>query len=112
MFKVEVTYDAVNGEPARDGEVMMVVDSLLAYSDVADVAFITASANVVTAFRLAAAQGKVNHADVIFIFEGKKILMDEMFELSDWPKGFCDHQGSFLSEIMQARRALKAQKQE
>lgn len=107
MTKFLIMYDAVNGEPTQDGLCGKIVDELISLGkeqDLSDLDYLTSSFAVITAFRLAAAEQKIAIDDVVFIFEGQEITMDKNFELSAWPLGFTDPQGSMLNKIMQVRR--------
>ena len=107
MTKFRITYDAVKGDPTRDGLSGKLVDvfiSLGKESGLSELDCLTSSSAVITAFRLAAAEDKIATDDVVFIFEGQEITMDNNFELSAWPLGFCDPQGAMLNKIMQIRR--------
>lgn len=107
MTKFRITYDAVNGDPTQDGLCAKLVDEFIALvkeNGLIELDYVTSSSAVITAFRLAAAEEKIATDDVIFIFEGQEITMDNNFELSAWPLGFADPQGAMLSKIMQVRR--------
>ena len=78
----------------------------------------THSENVLNGVRLAALREIIPHNDASFLFlslgEGPAqpilhpITMDKAAELTNWPPGFFDQQGSDLAEMMKARRALAA----
>jgi len=107
MTKFRITYDAVNGDPTQDGLCAKLVDELIALgkeNGLIELDYSTSSSAVITAFRLAVAEEKIAVVDVVFIFEGQEIIMDNNFELSAWPLGFADPQGSMLTKIMQLRR--------
>ena len=106
MAKFLITYDPVNGDTTQDGLCVGLVDELISINQLASVRYITSSANVITAFRLAAAEKKISVDDIVFFFNGEEITMDSKFEMSAWPKGFCDAQGDMLTKIMQARRKV------
>jgi hypothetical protein len=108
MTKFRITYDAVNGDPTQDGLCGKLVDEFISLgkeTGLSDLDYVTSSSAVITAFRLAAAEDKIATDDVVFIFEGQEITMDNNFELSAWPLGFCDPQGAMLSKIMKIRRS-------
>lgn len=79
----------------------------------------THSENVLNGVRLAALRNIIPHDDASFMFlslregPGQPILhpitMDKAAELTNWPPGFFDQQGTDLAEIMRTRRALAAQ---
>lgn len=107
MTKFRITYDAVNGDPTQDGLCGKLVDEFISLgkeTGLSDLDYLTSSSAVITAFRLAAAEEKIATSDVVFIFEGQEITMDNNFELSAWPLGFADPQGNMLSKIMKIRR--------
>lgn len=106
MIKFRITYDPVNGEPTQDGLCVALVDEFISVSQFGVVSYVTSSANVITAFRLAAAEKKISIDEIVFSFGDEEITMDSKFEMSAWPKGFCDVQGDMLNKIMQARRKV------
>ena len=79
----------------------------------------THSENVLNGVRLAALRHIIPHDDASFVFlslgEGAgqpgvhPITMNKAAELTTWPPGFFDQQGSDLAEMMKARRALAEQ---
>lgn len=78
----------------------------------------THSENVINGVRLAAINDLINANDVGLIFfsalDGdtqpkiESILVDALAELSAWPRGFFDQQGTDLAALMAARRAKRA----
>lgn len=107
MTKFRITYDSINGDATPDGLCGGLVDELISMSEFGVVSYVTSSASVITAFRLAAAEQKIGVDDVIFLFNGDEITMDNNFELSAWPLGFADPQGPLLNKIMQIRREAR-----
>lgn len=106
MTKFRIAYDPENGVATPDGLCVALVDELISLRQFGDVSYITSSANVITAFRLAVAEKKISGDDVVFTFGDMEITMDSKFEMSAWPKGFCDVQGDMLNKIMQERRKV------
>lgn len=106
MTKLRITYDASHDDSTPDGLCVGLVDELISMSEFGVVSYVTSSANVITAVRLAAAEKKISVDDVVFYFGDVEITMDNKFEMSAWPKGFCDVQGDMLNKIMQERRKV------
>lgn len=106
MTKFRIAYDPTNGVATPDGLCVGLVDELISLRHLGDVSYTTSTASVITAFRLAAAEKKISVDDVVFVFDDADITMDSKFELSAWPKGFCDVQGDMLNKIMQARKKV------
>lgn len=81
----------------------------------------THSENVINGIRLAVAQKHIRADKVTMLFLSLKdgdtqpqinnILIDELAELSAWPKGFFDQQSKDLSELMRARITHKSGEQ-
>lgn len=105
MTKFRIVYDPENGVATPDGFCVSLVDELISLRQFGDVSYTTATASVITAFRLAAAEKKISFDDVVFVFDGADVTMDNKFEMSAWPKQG-DIQGNMLGKIMQARRKV------
>lgn len=59
--------------------------------------------NIVNALRVALLRAQFDHLDVQFVFEGEKIGLDRHYSLDHWPKGFCDYNLEFSTELLKAR---------
>jgi hypothetical protein len=105
MTKFRIAYAPENGVATPDGLCVDLVDELISLRQFGDVSYTTATASVITAFRLAAAEKKISVDDVVFVFDGADVTMDNKFELSAWPKQG-DIQGNMLGKIMQARKKV------
>lgn len=81
----------------------------------------THSENVLNGVRLATLRDIIPHEEASFVFlslgegSGQPVLhpitMNKAAELTSWPPGFFDQQGSDLAEMMKARRAIAGQPQ-
>lgn len=77
----------------------------------------THSENVINGVRLAAINDHIEHADVGLLFFSNvdgdtqpsidSISVDALAELSAWPRGFFDQQGTDLTALMRARKAKR-----
>lgn len=86
MAKVTVTYDPIYGEPVCDGEMLTKAHLLCRDGGW----FVTSSERLIDAVRLEVAKGMIAPENVIFIYDGQRITVNEYGVLSNWPKGFCD----------------------
>ncbi|MFK3772119.1 DUF3696 domain-containing protein [Pseudomonas sp. NPDC089406] len=78
----------------------------------------THSENVINGVRLSAVRDLINSDEIGVVFlsaiDGDtqpkidSILVDKLAELSSWPRGFFDQQGSDLAALMAARRAKRS----
>lgn len=65
-----------------------------------DYVYCVSSQNIVEAFRVLVVNKEIEHKDIMFSFEGKKITINKHGQLSEWHKGFCDTIDKFLTEIL------------
>lgn len=45
-------------------------------------------------------QGKLNHSEVVFVYNGSELKPDKNGRLENWPKGFCDHTENMLYTLL------------
>ena len=56
--------------------------------------------NFILAIRCLVYERRFPYDQVIFLFKGKKILLDKYSRIAHWPNGFCDHQELWLSRLL------------
>lgn len=103
---INITYNQNIGTPIRDGEVSYIVSKWIA--DDVDVDFIAGTSNIIEELRLAVAQNKIKPEKIIFNFNNKVIEFDGLFDLKEWPNGFCDLNRHQSFSIFQERRLNKS----
>lgn len=99
---IEITYDPKLGKSVPDGKVQSWVETFISDALTHNVkACKVGSELMIHAIRLAIKQGKLDHNDVVFVFEGEEIKSDKDGRMFHWPLGFCDHYESFLSKLLE-----------
>lgn len=63
----------------------------------------TSTANLITAFRMLIAEGKIPHNDIVFKFRDNIIQVLKDGSLSDFPKGFADTELDMMWRIMDTK---------
>lgn len=113
MHKIEITYDPLNGHAVADGECQTVVDNIvLQYRDkmVGRIARTYSTSLIFDMLRLEVVRGNIKHTDIIFMFEGKEVVVNEYGAIVDWPRGFCDHHGDVAENIIRlAAKMMEAE---
>lgn len=69
---------------------------------------VVSTSNFIDAVRVCVAEGKIDHKEVQFKFNGEIIPIKANGSLVDWPKGFCDTIMNLQCRALQAR--IKARK--
>lgn len=59
--------------------------------------------NIVEALRVLVSRGELQYTDICFIFNEKKIYLNENIEYLEYPKGFLDYERTFLRELIETR---------
>ena len=58
--------------------------------------------NVINAVRALKVMGRIT-CDLVIMFEGKVLPMDEYGKINEWPQGFCDYNEKWICEIFKAQ---------
>lgn len=61
--------------------------------------FNVSTENVINAARAMKLEGKIT-CNLIIMFEGIELEMNEYCKISDWPKGFCDYNENWAGKIL------------
>lgn len=92
-----IEFDAANGTAIPDGLAESYVQALI--DNPPDSPFMVSSSIFIQALRVAVKEGRLQHSDVIIIFDSEPITIDSKGALSKWPEGFCSHEIDFLSKL-------------
>lgn len=93
-----IEFDAVNGIAIPDGLAESYVQALI--DNPPDSPFIVSSSIFIQALRVAVKEGRLQHSDVIIIFNSEPITIDSKGALSEWSKGFCSNERDFLVRLL------------
>jgi len=55
--------------------------------------------NFVTAMRVVLMRAGFDPSDVVFVFGSEVITLDDSYQISHWPDGFCDNELNHMREI-------------
>jgi len=93
-----IEFDAANGTAIPDGLAESYVQALI--DNPPDSPFVVSSSIFIQALRVAVKEGRLQHSDVIIIFNSEPIPIDSKGAISEWPKGFCSLEREFLVRIL------------
>lgn len=107
MAKLTIIYDPHIGTACPDGEAMNVAKELIKQGGT----HLIGSNLIIEAVRVLAKRGEIPFNQVEFEFGKEKILMTPTFQLTHWPRGFCDHLDNLLMEIIDWNNTGESQNQ-
>jgi len=95
---LKVTY-STNGIPNADNQ----SEELAIHLYENETEYSTSTDSLITAIRLAVTLGKIPHDEVVIIFKDEELTIDEVGNLKQFPKGFCDSERWMLHRMIKAR---------
>lgn len=92
---MKIFFDDKNGLVVPDGKVTETALAIVkAGKDIT-----VGSDLLVTAIRLALIENKIDYKSVVFVFNGKNIILNEKYQITKYPTGFCDVEQNILRNI-------------
>jgi hypothetical protein len=91
------------GNPISDHQVesnILAVASLCINGQ--DKEYRVSTSNVIDAVRSMKVTGKIT-CNLIIMFEGVELSMNEYGVIKDWPNGFCDHSEQWIADLFRAQ---------
>lgn len=90
------------GKPVNDFYVDDYVDSIIKDYKKGDAfpIYHFSSSNVFTRLRLAIVNGDISYNEVVFVFEGKDLIINQYGTINNWPNGFCDSETRDCGKIL------------
>ena len=70
------------------------------HNDYGDMSVVIANGLVIDTFRALINEGKINHEQIRFLFNGKYLHPDKNGRISNWPVGFCDCIDDVLDRLL------------
>ena len=101
---MKITFDDENGVVVPDGKLLEFASDILEKGE--DVTI--ESELLVDAIRFNMIMESIDPDSVTFCFKDKEITVDELYNLKEYPYGFCDHHLHILQGIRYARNCPDA----
>lgn len=95
--KINITYDATNGIPVRDGDTHKIVEEFA--SSMKEVNFVAGTENIIDRLRVAVKDKIINPEDITIFFKETVITVYDNGRLSSFPEGFCCHTEDCLMRL-------------
>lgn len=84
-----------------DAKTMQIAESfVVAANDSMSHTILFSQAMILDAFRVLIKRGLVDPTRVVVRFENNAMYVGKEGNLSDWPRGFCDHTENYLMELL------------
>ena len=101
MSKIKIKYDPHTGKAIKDGELDGWADNIVdQYKANKSLTRKIATEACVDALRIKVKEGKINHKDIVFIYNDDEIRVDKYASLSHYPKGFCETMTNLLEKLL------------
>lgn len=103
---LKVHFDAMRGLAVPDGAARGFVDDIITTRNphAGDYEIVIGTDTIVTQFRLAVADRRIPHEDIVFVFNGENIPLNRYGDLNHWPIGFDDHTTQALTQLCSIKR--------
>lgn len=91
-----------DGVHVADHDAMSIAEGMIERANHPDITFETriSQAMILDALRVLIKRKVIDHKLIKIKFENNIIYVDETANLSDWPRGFCDHTENYLMELI------------
>ena len=103
LIIMKIIFDGYNGMTVPDNKAVEFAQAIL--DENKDVTI--GSKILINAIRLVMIQKGIPYTNIVFIFEGKKILLNENYDLKSWPKNFGDEDQNILRQLRTIRSQLR-----
>ena len=103
---LKVHFDAVRGFAVPDGMAESFVDDVIntRNKNAGDYELIIGNDSVVTQFRLAVANNKIPHNELVFVCNNEEIPVNQYGDLRFWPTGFADQTVGAMIKLLNTNR--------
>lgn len=97
---IYVRYDPNGIVSVPDGKIDFVVSAIINANDIDQFEIIIPNQIVIDAIRLAVKEGRIDHNNIVFLFDEHELRVDRNGRIDEWPKGFCDKWEDILMRML------------